>query len=101
MSEQIPVCRFCGDCDEEHGGQIDGGRFSWLTTRRDCCNRYACQSKNAAAKKQVADAVRQATRKRTPAQIEELKRQERAARRRRNRQAATARGLLKPKGGQA
>lgn len=91
------VCHYCGITDAD----VDGDRIGWLTPARCVCNQFACRRKFENAKRELARDLRQATRKRTPAEIHELKTKERAAKRRRNRQAATDRGLLKPKGGRA
>jgi hypothetical protein len=85
------VCQFCKITDAE----VDGDRISWLNDKRNCCNGAGCvRAYNAKARDRAADLAR-ATRKRTPAEIDALKKEERAARRRRARQALEARGLLK------
>jgi hypothetical protein len=78
------TCQFCGDTDDEdRGGQIDGDRFRWLTDRRNCCSRFECERAWAAKVKKEKEEIARRRRKRTPAEIEDLKKQERAARRRR------------------
>jgi hypothetical protein len=72
-------CRFCGITDAE----IDGDRFRWLNNRRDCCANPACVAARERKAKEARETQARMNRKRTPAEIEDLKRQERAARRRR------------------
>jgi hypothetical protein len=89
------TCQFCGDKDEDEGGQIDGNRFSWLNGRRNCCTRSECTRAHAQKVKDNKATQARMNRRRTPAEIEELRKKERAAKRKRNPATLTARGLLK------
>jgi hypothetical protein len=64
---------------------VDGDKISWLTSLRVCCNRFPCVHRDNVDRARRVAAVRLAQRKRTPQEIEVLKREERAAKRRRGR----------------
>jgi hypothetical protein len=88
------VCQFCRVTDDE----VDGNKLSWHNTARNCCSRYACVSRYKEQIRRARRDFQSKTRKKTPAEICELQRQERQAKNRRYREAAKARGLLKGKG---
>ena len=85
------VCFNCGVTD----AQIDGNKLSWHNGRRTCCSKYECVKKYYAQIKRARQEFQSKNRKKTPAEIYELQRQERRARNKRYRDAAKARGLLK------
>jgi hypothetical protein len=88
-------CRFC-KADE---ARVDGDKLSWFGPDRTCCSQYDCIRQHWA---EIDRAKRlRRPRKRTPADIHEIKLAERSARSRRTRDAAKARGLIRPKGGLA
>jgi len=89
------VCRYCGDKSEDDGGEIDGDRFRWFDARRTCCSRWECQKAFVKLVKDNKSTQARMNRRRTPAEIEDLRKQERAAKRKRNRATLTVRGLLK------
>lgn len=83
-------CRFCGATDAE----VDGDRLSWLDQERTCCTKYDCRNKHFAELRRKPARPR----RRTPADVHQLILQERAAKRKRWRDAAKARGLLRSRG---
>lgn len=87
-------CRFC-KIDET---RVDGDRIGWLGVDRTCCTQHGCVRQHWA---EIDRAKRlRRPRKRTPAEIHQLKIAERSTRTRRAREAAKARGLIRPgKGG--
>jgi hypothetical protein len=85
---QPGVCEFCGITDAD----IDGDRLWWTSPKRDCCNKYGC-IKAKKAKERRARALR--PKRNTPADIHRLIREEAAAKRKRYRDAAKKRGLLR------
>jgi hypothetical protein len=91
------VCQFCSITD----AQIDGDKVSWHNGARDCCSRYACVKRYQAQIKGARRAFQAQTRKKSPAEIHELQKQERRERNRRYREAAKSRGLIREKGSAA
>ncbi len=88
------VCQHCGITDD----QVDGDKLSWHDGRRTCCSKYACVKKHKAQIRQKRQEWIAAGRKRSPAEIYELQRQEKREQNKRYREAAKAKGLLKPRG---
>lgn len=90
------VCRFCKVKED----QVDGDKLSWHCTDRTCCSNYACVRQHW-AEIDRAKRIRTTTanRKRTPAEIHQLILDEKRAKRRRYREAAKARGLIRPSAG--
>lgn len=75
-------CHYCHVRDAE----VDGDKIAWFRPERDLCNQYGCRRRFESAVMQVQ--IRMAPRrppKRTPAEIHELKMQERRDARRRSR----------------
>ena len=82
------ICQFCGITDDE----VDGCRIAWVNNERTCCSKSACvRERNRKARRRA-----EKPRPRTPADIHQLIKDEAKARRARYREAAKARGLLKP-----
>jgi hypothetical protein len=82
------ICKYCRITDD----QVDGCRISWIDMMRTCCNRSACvRARNEELRRQRAARPRP----HTPADIHQLKKQEAAAKRKRYRDAAMKRGLLR------
>ena len=95
MSACGGICKFCGVTD----AQIDGDKLSWFTPERDVCSKFDCRNRHFAAERERKAAAKRARpRRRTPADIHALIIQERAAKRKRARDAAKARGLLRSHG---
>jgi hypothetical protein len=88
------VCQFCAVTDD----QVDGDKLCWHDGRHTCCSRYACVKRYKAQLRQKHREWVAAGRKRSPAEIYELQQKERRDRNRRYREAAKAKGLLKPRG---
>lgn len=70
------VCHFCGIRDE----QVDGDRIRWINDERSVCSQVGCVRQFNAEIGRAAFAGQRKPRKRTPADISELKEQERRQR---------------------
>lgn len=82
-------CHYCEITDAE----VDGDKVSWLGARRTVCSKPGCVARFRADTAREEMRVRPQRRRRTPADIHELKREEarsrrRAARERRKRKEA-------------
>jgi hypothetical protein len=75
------VCRYCGIRDE----QVDGDRRRWLNRERNLCNAPGCIRQWSAMLDRAVAAANRRPRKRTPAEIHQLKLQEKRDARRRYR----------------
>lgn len=80
------VCHFCGVTAE----QVDGDRIRWLGQRRTVCSQPGCVRRLWLAVDQEERRTHQARRKRTPADIHQLKLAEAKARRRASRRKGKA-----------
>jgi hypothetical protein len=87
------VCEFCHVTDD----QVDGCRLSWFDDTRTCCSKSGC-IKARGEKARRRKVATPAPRRRTPADIHALIVEERKAKRKRYRDAAKAKGLLREKG---
>jgi hypothetical protein len=75
------VCHYCGIAD----AAVDGDRVCWLGRQRNVCNRVGCVRRFSADVNARVRALDRPKRKRTPAEIHEIKIEERRARRRQQR----------------
>jgi hypothetical protein len=86
------VCRYC-NCTEENACRLpDGEACAWLNTDRDVCSAPACLAAHSRALKRDERRRYQRPRRRTPADILELRKQEQSDRRKRARLLKRARG---------
>jgi hypothetical protein len=81
------VCQFCQVTDAD----VDGDKLSWHNGARNCCSRYACVARYKAQLRRARRAFKAWQRRKTPAEIYELQKQEKRERNRRYREAAKAR----------
>ena len=88
------VCRFCKVTED----QVDGDKRSWLGKDRTCCSDYGCVRQHWAEVDRAKANARQATRRRSPAEVHRAIIAEQKARAKRYRDAARARGLIRSKG---
>lgn len=100
MNQHTPgVCRYCS-CTADNACRLpDGDTCSWYDKDRTVCTAPGCVRAFEAVKKAIRTAARPV--RRSSADVHRLIVAERKARAKRYRDAAKARGLISPEGGNA